>query len=127
MLEKLDNQVVFLEDARKRRTRLSAALTEPIEQLRTYRSRLKALDGTLDEVRNRLMTLEGRAGRIYWTSINLLLPERFRFRTRSRNPAKDEFNCLLNYSYGVLYGTVDRAGRHRCSRKRTGFATLRHR
>jgi CRISPR-associated protein Cas1 len=109
MLEKLDNQVAFLEDARKRRTRLSAALTEQIEPLRTYRSKLQELDGTLDEVRDRLMGLEGRAGRIYWKSINLLLPERFRFSARSRNPAQDEFNCLLNYSYGVLYGAVDRA------------------
>ena len=55
------------------------------------------------------MGLEGRAGRIYWQSINLLLPERFRFSARSRNPARDEFNCLLNYAYGVLYGTVERA------------------
>ena len=30
-------------------------------------------------------------------------------RGRSRNPAKDEFNCLLNYAYGVLYGLVERA------------------
>ncbi|MEA3278867.1 MAG: CRISPR-associated endonuclease Cas1, partial [Pseudomonadota bacterium] len=109
MLEKLNNQIAFLEDARKRRTRLSAALTEQIEQLRAYPSQLEGLDGTMDEVRDRLMGLEGRAGRIYWKSINLLLPERFRFTSRSRNPAQDEFNCLLNYAYGVLYGTVDRA------------------
>jgi CRISPR-associated protein Cas1 len=38
-----------------------------------------------------------------------LLPENFRFETRSRNPAKDEFNCLLNYAYGVLYSIVERA------------------
>ena len=27
----------------------------------------------------------------------------------SRNPAKDEFNTLLNYSYGVLYSRVEKA------------------
>ncbi len=27
---------------------------------------------------------------------------------RSRSPAKDEFNCLLNYAYGVLYSLVER-------------------
>jgi CRISP-associated protein Cas1 len=109
MLEKLDNQTGYLREARKRRTRLSAVLTEKIEALSAYRPQMEKLEGDLDAVRGNLMGLEGRAGRIYWEAVNLLLPERFRFGTRSRNPARDEFNCLLNYSYGVLYGTVERA------------------
>ncbi len=60
-------------------------------------------------MRGTIMGFEGRAGRTYWEAVNLLLPENFQFEARSRNPAKDEFNCLLNYSYGVLYGTVERA------------------
>ncbi len=28
---------------------------------------------------------------------------------RSRNPAKDEFNALLNYTYGILYARVEKA------------------
>lgn len=55
------------------------------------------------------MGIEGRAGRTYWEAVNLLLPDTFQFAERSRNPAKDEFNCLLNYAYGVLYSTVERA------------------
>jgi CRISPR-associated protein Cas1 len=109
MLQKLDNQTGYLRDARKRRTRLSAALTEKIDALASYRSQIEKLEGDLDTVRGSLMGLEGSAGRIYWEAINLLLPERFRFDGRSRNPAQDEFNCLLNYAYGVLYGTVERA------------------
>ncbi len=109
MLQKLDNQTDYLRDARKRRTRLSAALTEKIDAIVAYRPRIEKLEGDLDTVRDTLMGLEGRAGRIYWEAINLLLPERHRFSTRSRNPAQDEFNCLINYAYGVLYGTVERA------------------
>jgi CRISPR-associated protein Cas1 len=37
------------------------------------------------------------------------MPDRFKFNGRSRNPAKDEFNTLLNYSYGVLYSLVEKA------------------
>ncbi len=37
------------------------------------------------------------------------MPTRFRFDGRSRNPAKDEFNCLLNYGYGVLYSKIEKA------------------
>jgi CRISPR-associated protein Cas1 len=109
MLEKLDNQIALLKDARKRRTRICAPLTEKIEALAAVRPLMAELQGDLDSVRGSLMGLEGRAARHYWDAINLLLPERFRFPGRSRNPAKDEFNCLLNYAYGVLYGAVERA------------------
>jgi CRISPR-associated protein Cas1 len=37
------------------------------------------------------------------------MPDRYKFDGRSRNPAKDEFNALLNYSYGILYSMVEKA------------------
>ena len=109
MLRKLDNQIEFLQEARNRRTKLSAQLTEKITALEQSRRQIAALEGELDSVRGTLMGFEGKAGRVYWDAINLLLLENFRFETRSRNPAKDEFNCLLNYAYGVLYSIVERA------------------
>lgn len=109
MLRKLDNQIVFLEQARARRTRLSAAITEKTHALKLLRGQIERLTGDLETLRGTLMGLEGRAGRTYWEAVNLLLPANFRFSARSRNPARDEFNCLLNYAYGVLYGIVERA------------------
>lgn len=109
LLRKFDNQIEFLREARQRRTRLSASLTEKSDALMDLRQSLEAVTGDLDEVRGTIMGYEGRAGRTYWEAVNLLLPNHFQFAARSRNPAKDEFNCLLNYSYGVLYGTVERA------------------
>jgi CRISPR-associated protein Cas1 len=109
MLCKLDNQLGLLEEARTKRTRLSAQLTEKIQALRSFRSQIEGLSGGLDEIRGSLMGLEGQAGRLYWDAVNLMLPERHRFEGRSRNPARDPFNCLLNYAYGVLYGSVERA------------------
>jgi len=106
---KLDNQIVFLRESRERRSRLSAQLTEKINVLSASHTSIIQLNGTLDDVRGTLMGIEGRAGRTYWEAINLLLPENFKFAGRSRNPAKDEFNCLLNYAYAVLYSIVDRA------------------
>jgi len=38
-----------------------------------------------------------------------LIPEKYAFEARSRNPAKDPFNCMLNYSYGILYSSVEKA------------------
>ena len=107
--KKFDNQVALLEIMRKRRTRLSSELTAGISQLTTSRQRLDGLSGSLTERRNTILGIEGNAGRTYWKTVSLLLPDRYQFAGRSRNPAKDEFNCLLNYSYGVLYGTVERS------------------
>ncbi|HYN79298.1 MAG TPA: CRISPR-associated endonuclease Cas1 [Lamprocystis sp. (in: g-proteobacteria)] len=106
---KLDNQIDFLREARQRRSRLSASLTEKITALSDLRQSLAAVSGDLNAVRGTIMGIEGRAGRTYWEAVNLLLPKNFQFAGRSQNPAKDEFNCLLNYSYGVLYSTVERA------------------
>ena len=106
---KFENQIDLLTRTRERRTRLSSELTEAIGALKKLREQLNELSGTLEEHRDTMLGIEGRAGRTYWEVVTLLLPERFRFKGRSRNPAKDEFNCLLNYAYGVLYGTVERA------------------
>ena len=35
-----------------------------------------------------------------------LMPEKYKFNRRSKNPAKDEFNCMLNYGYGIMYSNV---------------------
>ena len=85
---KLENQLIFLREARQRRTRLSAALTEKIKALSDLRESLEGVCGNLDEVRGSIMGFEGRAGRTYWEAVNLLLPESFQFSGRSHNPAK---------------------------------------
>ncbi|WP_019990117.1 CRISPR-associated endonuclease Cas1 [Rudanella lutea] len=53
--------------------------------------------------------LEGSAGRVYFGAINQLLPETYRFSRRSGRGATDAFNCLLNYAYGMIYGTCESA------------------
>lgn len=115
---KFDNQIALLTRMRDRRTRLSAPLTEAIGSLKTLKEQTQdladnACDDTgsisIDTMRQSLLGLEGRAGRTYWAAVSLLLPVHYRFEGRSRNPAQDPFNCLLNYSYGMLYGIVERA------------------
>jgi CRISPR-associated protein Cas1 len=66
-------------------------------------------DGKLESARNRLMGLEGAAGRSYFQCLSRLLPEKYRFQGRSRMPAKDPFNASLNYCYGILYSLVEKA------------------
>jgi CRISP-associated protein Cas1 len=52
---------------------------------------------------------EGVASRYYWEAIAKALPEDYTFKGRSRQPALDQFNAVLNYVYGMLYNVVERA------------------
>lgn len=70
---------------------------------------LLELDGTLDEKRSSIMGIEGMASRYYFDALSFIMPEKWKFEGRSRNPAVDGFNCLLNYGYGVLYSMVEKA------------------
>jgi CRISPR-associated protein Cas1 len=109
VVAKLDHQIDFLK-------RLGNSRPEKEEQLKTYVQRLEeiktklgALSGTIDEKRGTMMGLEGTAGRTYFEALSFIMPDRYKFDGRSRQPAKDEFNCLLNYAYGVLYSMVEKA------------------
>lgn len=109
LTRKLENQVKFLGKLRSSRTRCSTEITAALEAIRPLMNRLEAIEGLPDEVRETLFQLEAQGARAYFGLLSHLLPERFRFEGRSRNPASDPFNCLLNYAYGVLYGKVERA------------------
>lgn len=107
--QKFENQIRFLKELRERRTRYSADITQATYRIKKSLDDLKNVSGKPEDVSGTIMGIEGSTGRVYWSILSQLLPERFRFNGRSRNPAKDEFNCLLNYAYGVLYGEVERA------------------
>ncbi len=107
--KKFDNQIDLLARLRDTRTRKSAEITEYIEQLKNCRSKLDVISEPVPVARGTIMGIEGSGGRIYFDALNFLMPDRYKFNGRSRNPAKDEFNALLNYSYGVLYSRVEKA------------------
>ena len=106
---KLDNQRDFLVRLSRPRPDRADKLTEAAAELAAIRDRLSSLTGALEERRGTIMGLEGRGGKIYFDMLSLIMPERYHFTGRSRNPAADEFNALLNYAYGVLYSLVEKA------------------
>jgi CRISPR-associated protein Cas1 len=107
--EKLSNQIEFLGRLRNSRPEKEAELNAYIRRIEEAKSKLGPLAGTIDERRGTIMGLEGSSGRTYFEALSFIMPERFKFDGRSRQPAKDEFNCLLNYGYGVLYSLVEKA------------------
>ncbi len=107
---KVAQQAGILRDLARTRPDRAEALETVAAKLEKMAAIIEGIhDGTLDELRGSIMGLEGVAGREYFAALSLALPDRFRFQGRSRSPAKDEFNSLLNYAYGVLYGLVERA------------------
>jgi len=107
-LKKLDNQIALLKRLKKTRKEKKDELERYIEEIEHSREQMKRLRGTIDARRQEMLGLEGRASRAYFGAISSIMPERYRFAGRSRNPARDEFNALLNYGYGVLYSLMEK-------------------
>ncbi|PIZ14831.1 CRISPR-associated endonuclease Cas1 [Candidatus Desantisbacteria bacterium CG_4_10_14_0_8_um_filter_39_17] len=109
IIQKFDNQIEFLKRIANSRPEKESQILEYVKNLEGIRDKLGQLNGILEEKRGTIMGLEGSGGRVYFGALSFIVPERFEFEGRSRNPAKDEFNCFLNYSYGVLYSMVEKA------------------
>lgn len=52
---------------------------------------------------------EARMSKTYWQVVFASLGPYEKVEKRSRQPAEDRFNALLNYAYGILYGEVETA------------------
>ncbi len=109
ILRKVENQADFVERLARPREEKAERLKKLAAGLKDAKERIANLSGTVDERRGTVMALEGAAGKIYFDALSYCLPERFQFEGRSRSPAKDEFNTMLNYGYGVLYSMVEKA------------------
>jgi CRISPR-associated protein Cas1 len=105
----LCRRVDFLQDKLRRRSGVSDSAARAPERIEQMISKIGDVEGKLDNVRGSLMGYEGTAGRMYFGALSDIIPDRWTFEGRSHRPAEDHFNCFLNYAYGVLYGTVERA------------------
>jgi len=81
-----------------------------INRLEDYRIKINSLDGEIvSDIASTLRGWEGVSSKIYFETMNLYLPEEYRFSMRSQHPAMDPINALLNYGYGLLYGKIEGA------------------
>lgn len=108
--KKIENQQALLlmfrmdEEASRQQTERA------ISQLEKYRMKIERAEGeTVSDAAVQLRGWEGQAAQIYFSAINSVIPERYRFEKRSQHPAMDIFNLLLNYGYGLLYRNVEGA------------------
>ena len=108
---KLGNQIGFLKKLMHARPGRDEEFSPHIRVIEESLANLspEAKDPDLDKMRNRIMGFEGTAGKSYFRCLSGTLPEKYRFKERSRRPAKDPFNASLNYCYGILYSLVEKA------------------
>lgn len=81
-----------------------------INKLEDYRNKIVGIEGEIvSDVAARLRGWEGIASNIYFETLNLFLPEEYRFAQRTQHPAMDVVNALFNYGYGLLYARIEGA------------------
>jgi len=89
---------------------LSEYLDDKIERIQNLVISVGKLEGkTVQDLPKPSGGLEGTAGRLYFETINYVLPQPYQFNGRSSRPAKDSFNAFLNYAYGILYTRIEKA------------------
>jgi len=81
-----------------------------INSMEDYKNKIRQCTGeTISDVAASFRGWEGAASKKYFSVISALLPNQYKFESRSRQPATDVFNAMLNYAYGILYGKVEGA------------------
>ncbi len=106
---KINMSIQHLKSLKYKRKDKEEKINEAANKISEYINKIDSVSGTINELRNTLQGYEGNASKIYYGILSFLIPESFKFKGRSFRPAKDEFNCMLNYAFGVLYGKVEKA------------------
>jgi len=108
LLSKVKAQISLLKHFVHRRPAHSVLIIESTSQLEMMAQRLADSDPKkfvreADQVRG----FEGYSSKVYFNALTALVPAGWYLGVRSRRPAKDKFNCALNYLYGILYGRLE--------------------
>ncbi|HHX45066.1 MAG TPA: CRISPR-associated endonuclease Cas1 [Chloroflexi bacterium] len=110
---KIANQAALLRYIAKYRKDAAPDLYEALrgaaERVLGHQEELSRLEGTcVDVVRERLLSIEGRAAHYYWKALEQVLPEEYGWPGRVGREAQDPINAALNYGYGILYSQIER-------------------
>lgn len=110
LTHKTQNRIDFITKLKKHRPESKKNIDATLAQMDFYLQKFASVNGEKTaDVSDDLRGLEGTQGRLYFQLLSELIPVEFKFDGRSFRPAKDHFNAFLNYSYGVLYGKIEKA------------------
>ena len=112
IFHKLDAQQALLFAIQPPKNELPAhnIIKNAINSIDDYKTKIQALEAQhLSDIAPTLRGWEGAASKKYFQAISSIMPQAFVFEGRDRMPAKDPFNALLNYAYGMLYSKLEGA------------------
>lgn len=110
---KINSQVALLlafQPEREENIKVHNKIKYAINSIEDYKRKIALCEGEfLSDIAPSLRGWEGASSRKYFEILNFLLPASYQFASRDRRPAKDPFNAMLNYAYGMMYGKVEGA------------------
>lgn len=108
--QKIESQQALLLTMEAKDDYTATRVQTAIRRMEDYRTKIAGIDGeVISDVASTLRGWEGLSSKIYFETLNLFLPEHYRFEKRSQHPATDVVNAFLNYGYGILYGKIEGA------------------
>ena len=109
--QKLQNQINHLSKLKLNRAEEKVLIiNETINEIIKHKDEIERLENEeIGEIRGLIEGHEGYSAKKYYNTLGRLIPEKYEFVGRSKNPATDMFNCMLNYGYGILYSRVEQA------------------
>ncbi len=109
--EKITNQIAVLLAFRPADDKdLQNKIMSVINRLQDYRKKIEAEKASfITDAASSLRGWEGAAGKAYFSVLGKLVLPQYVSEQRTQHPARDIFNALLNYAYGILYGKIESA------------------
>lgn len=106
IIAKIENQKAVLGTLAKSRENNDFLLNQRDKLSDSLEKLSKIYNKTSDNLRNKIMGIEGQASVEYWAGFSDVLDEKWDFRGRSGRGAQDPVNSLLNYGYAVVESEI---------------------
>ncbi len=106
---KIENSIDHLKELEYKRHSKADNIELEIIKMRKHLEHIYLLNNDITNWQGKMRGYEGNSSKCYYKTLAYLIPEPYKFHGRSRRPAQDEFNCMLNYAFGVLYSKIEKA------------------
>lgn len=110
IVAKIDNEINFIKKLKKHRKQHAKYLDDKIEKMQAINVSVSQIEAeNISSVAENIRGLEGTSGRLFFETLNFVMPGEYKFNGRSSRPAKNSFNAFLNYSFGILYSKIEKS------------------
>lgn len=104
---KIQSQNKLLQSLQRDRPAKKDIIEDGVTFLKKMDTSVLQLDLNETGFKDTLRGYEGNASKAYFKVLGAIVPDAYDFDKRSRRPAKDMFNAMLNYMYGILYARIE--------------------